>query len=244
MRVSDNLDDAGLRDLAAAVEAAIPESLRSQWEAQVTTSPVLLARQGIFTGSGQAVAYELSYRSTDGSASGAARWDARQHERATAHVLSASFGRADLEQVAAGRLVFVRCTRAYLVGDLPVPARPDRLVIEIPDSVEIDAAVLAGVRRLRAQGFRVALPAFVSSHGQRRLLPHADYVKIDVRDLDVEGYPVVALARSYGASLVAEYIEHSESLAHARDLGFTLFQGNLLERASVLDRAHAQIVAD
>ena len=47
-----------------------------------------------------------------------------QHERATAHVLGATFGRADLEHVANGRLLFVRCPRAYLVGDLPI--RGDR----------------------------------------------------------------------------------------------------------------------
>jgi hypothetical protein len=67
--------------------------------------------------------------------------------------------------------------------------------------------VLSGIRRLREEGFRVAVPAFVSNPNQRRLLPHADFVKIDVRDLDVEGPPVVHLARSYGALLVAEYVE-------------------------------------
>jgi EAL and modified HD-GYP domain-containing signal transduction protein len=87
------------------------------------------------------------------------------------------------------------------------------------------------------------VPAFVSNPNQRRLLPHADFVKIDVRDLDVEGPPVVHLARSYGALLVAEYVETPDTLRHARDLGFTLFQGNLLERAGVLDRASARRVS-
>ena len=134
-------------------------------------------------------------------------WSSHQHERATAHVLGATFGRADLEHVANGRLLFVRCPRAYLVGDLPIPRRPDRLVIEVNDAVTVDSAVLSGIRRLREEGFRVAVPAFVSNPNQRRLLPHADFVKIDVRDLDVEGPPVVHLARSYGALLVAEYVE-------------------------------------
>ncbi|GEA83885.1 MAG: EAL domain-containing protein [Cellulomonas sp.] len=240
--VTDDLDDAGLRRLAAAVDDAIPGSLRTQWEAHVSSAPVLVARQGIFTSSGQPVAYEFSYRSQGEPTRGAAEWSARQHERATAHVLAATFGRADLERVANGRLLFVRCTRAYLVGELAVPRRPDRLVIVVPDTVPIDAEVLAGVRRLRTEGYRFALPSFVSSPAQRRLLPHADYVKVDVRDLDVEGHPVVTLARSYGASLIAEYVETPEAMAHARDLGLTLFQGNLLERAGVLDRAGAQIV--
>ncbi len=231
-----------LAQLAAAVDAAIPAALQNQWAQRVDALPVLVGRQGIFTAHRQPVAYELSYRSADESTSHAAMWTARQHERATAHVLAATFGRAELELVANGRLLFVRCTRAYLVGDLEVPRRPDRLVVEVPDSVEVDSAVLTGVRRLRAQGFRIALPSFVSRTGQRRLLPHADFVKIDVRDLDVEGRPVVALARSYGAALVAEYVETPEQLIHARELGFTYFQGNLLERAGILDRASARPV--
>jgi len=240
--VTDFLDDAALQRLASAVDDAIPGALRAQWEAHVAVGPVLVGRQGIFTASGQPVAYELSYRAQDRPTSEASGWSARQHERATSHVLAATFGRADLESVANGRLLFVRCTRAHLVGDLSVPRRPDRLVLVVPDSVPVDAEVLAGVRRLRSEGYRFAVPSFVSSTAQRRLLPHADYVKIDVRDLDVEGHPVVTLARSYGASLVAEYVETPDAMAYARDLGFTLFQGNLLERAGVLDRAGAQIV--
>jgi len=67
-------------------------------------------------------------------------------------------------------------------------------------------------------------------------------VKIDVRDLDVEGRPLVAAAQAYGAVVVAEYVETPEHLEHARALGCTLFQGNLLGRAGILDRTHARLV--
>ncbi|GEL96202.1 EAL domain-containing protein [Cellulomonas composti] len=235
-------DDVRLSLLAAAVDDAIPGSLREEWAEHLAASPVLVGRQGIFSAAGHVVAYEFSYRAPGAERLSSTGWSDHQHERATSHVLSATFGRTELEQAANGRLLFVRCTRAHLTGELSIPSRPDRLVIEVPDSVTIDSAALAGVRRLRADGFRIALPAFVSSPGQRRMLPHADYVKIDVRDLDVEGHPVVALARSYGATLVAEYVEAIDTMLHARELGFTLFQGNLLERAGVVDRAQARPV--
>lgn len=235
--------DGQIARLAAAVEDAIPDALRAEWERRVGREPVLVARQGIFSTHGRPFAYQLSYRAPGQHTHTAHSWSPHQHERATAHVLGATFGRADLEHVAHGRLLFVRCPRAYLIGDLAVPRRPDRLVIEVTDSVRVDSAVLAGVRRLREEGFRIAVPGFVSNADQRRLLPHADFVKIDVRDLDVEGHPVVDLARSYGALLVAEYVENADTLRYARDLGFSLFQGNLLERAGVLDRAGARPVS-
>jgi EAL and modified HD-GYP domain-containing signal transduction protein len=235
--------DGRLARLAAAVEDAIPDTLRAEWDRRVGQEPVLVARQGIFSTHGRPFAYQLSYRAPGQLTHAARAWSAHQHERATAHVLAATFGRADLEHVAHGRLLFVRCPRAYLIGDLTVPRRPDRLVIEVNDTVGVDSAVLAGIRRLREEGFRIAMPGFISSADQRRLLPHADFVKIDVRDLDVEGHPVVDLARSYGALLVAEYVENADTLRHARDLGFSLFQGNLLERAGILDRAGARPVS-
>jgi len=228
--------------LAAAVEDAIPDTLRREWEQRALAEPVLVARQGIFSAAGSPVAYQLSFRSPVEETSSSPSWSESQHDHATAHVLDATFGRDDLESVAHGRLLFVRCTRPYLVGALPVPARPDRLVIEVPHWVDVDREVVAGVRRLRDAGFRIAVPSFVSTAHQRMVLPHADFVKIDVRDLDVEGHPVVSLARSYGATLVAEFVETPELQQHAQELGFRLFQGNLLERAGILDRAGARPV--
>jgi EAL and modified HD-GYP domain-containing signal transduction protein len=231
--------------LAAAVDDAFSESACDDWAHHISHEQVLVGRQGIFTPRLRPFAYQLSYRPL-GSAGVPtphhASWTELQHERATAHVLRATFGRADLEQVAHGRWMFVRFPRAYLVQDLPIPARPDRLVIEVADNVDVDGDVIAGVRRLREQGFRIAIPGFVSRPGQRRLLPHTDFVKIDVRDLDVEGRPVVELARSYGALLVAEYIEHPWLLHQSRDLGFDLFQGNLLEPSTTLDRSAARLL--
>jgi len=215
-RMTPESDDS-LSWLGAAVDEAIPPQLRLEWDRHVARAPVLVARQGIFTEHGRAFAYQLSFRSPGHRLENPSAWSARQHEEATAHVLDATFGRADLEDVAQGRLLFVRCPRAYLVGELRVPHRPDRLVIEVSDSVD---------------------PAVI----ERQLLPLVDFVKIDVRDLDVEGRPVVRAARSYGALVVGEYVERPEQLQHARELGVNLFQGNLLERAGVLDRADARPV--
>ena len=133
--------DGRLAHLAAAVEDAIPLALRHEWAQRISQEPVLVARQGIFSEHGRPFAYQLSFRSPDQHTAAAMSWSSHQHERATAHVFGATFGRADLEHVANGRLLFVRCPRAYLVGDLPIPRRPDRLVIEVNDAVTVDAAV-------------------------------------------------------------------------------------------------------
>ena len=180
-----NVSDEGASAwLAAAVDAAIPEALQREWAAHVARVPVLVARQPIFSEHGRTFAYQLSFRSPNHHPELASGWSQREHERATEHVLAATFGRADLERVARGRLLFVRCPRAFLVGDLSLPHRPDRLVLEVCCTDPPDAELVAGLRRLRAEGFRIALPAFADRPGQREYLPFADFVKLDVRDLD------------------------------------------------------------
>ena len=233
------MDYLGLGPIAAAVDAAIPADLAHAWHEHVSTAPVLVARQGVFGTQGAVFAYQLSFRT--GERCNPQSWTRDVHERATSHVLRATFARDDLESLAGGRHVMVRCPRGYLVDELPLPPRPDRLIIELPPDLDLDAKVRGGIDDLRAQGFRFAL-AFSDRPEQRQLLPLADFVKIDVRDLDVEGVPVVRVARSHGATLVGEFVERPEQLALAQDLGFTLFQGNYLGRATTVDRAAARPV--
>lgn len=230
------------RRLAAEIDSSIPDVLRREWDRHVGREQVVVARQGIFSPRLHPFGYELGFRAPGSTGVDAAGWSELQHERATSAVLRATFGRADVDEVGHGRWLFVRCPRAYLVGDLHLPARPDRLVIEIAGGTRIDGDVLRGVRRLREQGFRVAMAGFVSRADQRALLPQADFVKIDARDLDVEGEPVVDLARSHGALLVAEFVESSAELRAGRRLGFDLYQGYLLERSLLLDRSSAPLL--
>jgi EAL and modified HD-GYP domain-containing signal transduction protein len=229
-----------LGQLAAAVNEAIPADLAHAWNEHVAHNPVLVARQGIFSTHGNPFAYQLYFR--DSGPTDPSTWTDDEHERATSHVLRATFFRDDLESLARGRDLVVRCPRGYVVGDLPLPPRPDRLIIELPTDLEPDPRVVEGITALRAEGFRFQLPTFYDRPSQRRLLPLVDFVKVDARDLDVEGPPVVRVARSYGATLIGEFIEHPDGLAHARDLGITLFQGNLLEPATTVDRATARPV--
>ncbi|WP_231494912.1 EAL domain-containing protein [Cellulomonas sp. KRMCY2] len=179
--------------------------------------------------------YEFLYRAGREHTLRVDRWSAAAQDRATLRVLEATFSGTGVQSVAAHALVFVSLTRSLLVSDLPVPPRPGHLVIEVVESVRADAAVVRGVATLRAQGFRIAIDDFVGLDSQLPLLPYADYVTIDRRDL-VRGPALVDLARTYGATLVAERIETAAEWERCRALGFDLFQGNHLEATQVLNR--------
>lgn len=224
--------DSAYARLAAAVDEAIPAPLATAWHQYLGRQPVAVARQAIFTAAGRVMGYDLSFRSPQ--VREPSDWSTDDHERATSQVLRFVVETDHLAELAAHQLVFIRATRAHLLGDLPLPERSDRLVLVLPRGLEVDTRTLIEIGRLRRRGFRTALPSFSDRPHQRRLLPLADYVKIDVRDLDVEGHPVVRVARSCGATLIGEYVEHEAELDAARELGLTLFQGNLLERAGLV----------
>lgn len=197
---------------------------------------VYVGRQAILDPSGRPHGFEFLYRRSRTGTLRVDRWSAAAQDRATQRVLQAVFTPAGAHVLAADALIFVNITRSFLVGDVPLPDAPDRLVLEVVESVRVDGAVLDGVARLRERGFRIAIDDFVGLTGQVALLPHADYVKVDLQDLATRGPALVDLAASGGARLVAERVESAEDHARSAALGFDLFQGFHLDRTVVVNR--------
>lgn len=195
--------------------------------------PVLLGRQAIFDRSGRLFGYELLYRSLH-RGTRVDRWSAVEQDRATRDVVTSAL-RCGLDVLAGDRPTFINATRSLLVGAMRLPVLPTQIGIEVVESVVVDDAVLAGVRRLREHGHLVAVDDFSGHPNQLPLLPHADIVKIDLRDLVSQGPGLLDLATGHGARVVVERVETPEAFAWCLGLGFDLFQGHHFEAAAVLD---------
>jgi c-di-GMP-related signal transduction protein len=196
-----------------------------------TTQLVHIGRQPIYDWGGHVVGYELLFR-------GAAEdiEATRRSSYATSQVIVNAFTEFGLEQLVGGRKCFINLTREFLIGDLPLPFDPDHAILEILETVEIDAAVLSGTARLVEQGYEIALDDFVFGLGHERLLGLAAYVKLDllIREPD-ELAEVVEQCRRYpGVKLVAERLETEEHILLAKRFGFDLLQGYAVGRPQVL----------
>lgn len=193
-----------------------------------------IARQPILRPDGELLGHEYLYRSPLGLPAGVDRWPAARQDAASASVLRTLYGRRPPD----GRgLVFVNVTRAFLVGERPLPPVDDRLVLEVVESVPADAATVAGLARLRADGYRVALDDWTATPAQRAMLRHADFVKVDCRDLDRLGESGLQEARTGGARLVAERVADESLRARCLDLRFDLLQGYALGRPALVGAA-------
>jgi c-di-GMP-related signal transduction protein len=197
-------------------------------------SLVHVGRQPIIDGNGRLYGYELLFRgAAAATVSHTPQVGSGADAATTATILSAfsEFG----SQLLGGRLGFVNLTRAFLVGELPVPFSPQAAVLEVLESITIDDEVVAGARQRLAEGHRLALDDFVWSENAPALLELADIVKLDVLEPTWdEVVETVERCRPYGVRLLAERVEDEATLKRARDAGFELFQGYLLGRPQTL----------
>ncbi|WP_263730222.1 EAL domain-containing protein [Cellulomonas sp. SG140] len=196
----------------------------------VPTQRLPVALQPIWATNGVLLGHEYLYRSISGRPAGVDSWAAARQDEASASVLRTVFG--DGGVAAGSALAFVNVTRSFLVRDRPLPAPCGRLVLEVVETVPAHAGVLLGLRRLRARGYRIAVDDYTASTDQRAMLPYADFVKVDCRDLARLPGEALEEARRYGARLVAEHVCDVEVLVRALELGFEFLQGDALGAAT------------
>ncbi|UQX86892.1 EAL domain-containing protein [Jatrophihabitans telluris] len=192
---------------------------------------LVVARQAIYDARLEVAAYELLFRSfeTDDHA------DQLDGDLMTSTVLFSALN-IGVDRLVADKLVFCNADRGLLTGRLPVTLPPDRTVIEVLETVELDLEVLEGCRKLVRRGYRIALDDFVWVEGAEPFLELASIVKIDLRRLSGtdELIALVERCRTFDVELLAEKVETEEELQLCRDLGFDYFQGYALSRPRVV----------
>lgn len=187
----------------------------------------LVARQPIFDAQMQVAAYELLYRGLYGSAM-ATDIDP---VAASSSVLVDAILELGIERLAGDRPVHVNFSQGLLEGDAPLAMPPDRLVIEVLETVRATPDVLAALAEFRRRGYRVAIDDYVPGKGDSALLDQADIVKFDLGAMNAEDIAESApglLGR--GFVCVAEKVETHAQFLVCRDAGLQLFQGYFLHR--------------
>ena len=168
------------------------------------------------------VAYELLFRETALARAASVRDD----ERATGEAALTAVADIGLDVLVGSRRALVNVSRSFLLGEEVYALPPDRVGLEVLETVEPDAAVLRRLRELALQGYEIVLDDYVPGAATRALLAAAATVKLDVcgRSSAEIAASVAALA-GRRVRLVAEKIESREAFEACRDLGFDWFQG-------------------
>jgi EAL and modified HD-GYP domain-containing signal transduction protein len=192
---------------------------------------VFVARQPILDAAQRLYGYELLFRASADNHFG----DADQ-DFACARVIADSVSLFGLQQLTAGRYSFLNVTRRALLERSFALLPPERTVVELLETVEPDDAVLASCRELKALGFRLALDDFRDEPPWQRVVPLADFLKVDLRAGGRQGWQAIASRYGHRITLLAEKVETREEFETARRLGFRYFQGYFFCKPQVLSQ--------
>ena len=179
-----------------------------------------IARQPIFNRERNVYAYELLFRSSiQNSCEGV------NIEQASASMFDTSF-LIGLQRLTGGHRAFINCPRDFLLRDYISLFPRDMVVIELLETIKPDEEVVDACRRLKHDGYLLALDDFVDTPDWAPLVTIADFIKVDFRLSTREEQR--ALAARYtpkGVRMLAEKVETPEEYSEAFEMGYSLFQG-------------------
>ena len=197
----------------------------------LTPHDVLIGRQSIFGQDGSVVAYELLFRSTRKNVA-----RVLDDTRATARVIVDTLMGGQLEKILGGKRGFVNIGPDFLLEDALFLLPPRDLVLEILETVPVNAATISRCRELRDRGYTLALDDYVGREGiWAPLLELVSLVKVDILAVpETDLGPVVRDLRARNLSLLAEKVETPDQLALTMEMGFDYFQGFFFARPVIL----------
>lgn len=193
-----------------------------------------MALQAIVDAFGREVGVELLFRHPPATSAPTMESEA-DHEFATATVVDLLD--EHVHRDGGSGLLFVNASRAFLVGEQPLPPPTPRIVVEVLEGVTADAEVVAGVLELRGRGYKIAIDDWEGGDDRAALVALADFVKVDLEAVGARRLAgIVAAARRLcpGVTVVVERIETEDDRQAALDAGADLFQGYLLATPDLL----------
>ncbi len=193
-------------------------------------SNVFIGRQAIYDRKLNVYAYELLFRNSDNNTATIDNPDG-----ATSELIINALTEIGLNNIVDDKLAFINLTRNFVTGAYPIPGVQDRLVLEILEDIELDDAVLEGVKNLKNQGYTIALDDFIFHPHLEPLVAIADLVKLDLFALDdTQLVEHVNALRRYPIKLLAEKVETQAVYEQCLELGFDYFQGYFFCKPNVI----------
>ena len=206
------------------------------------TQEIFLARQPIVDRKENLVAFELLFRSCDEEAA-----EVTNDAQATSQVMVNAFEEMGFADVLGTHTGFINLDAEILHSDLIELLPRQQVMLELLETVTIDAAIIARCHELKAKGFSLALDDVVElSHEIKPLLSIVEVVKLDLMLIDPARLPtLVEEFKRYPVKLLAERVEDRAQAKRCMEMGFDLFQGYYFARPEILSgkRTHPSRIA-
>lgn len=197
---------------------------------QLELSKVFVGRQPIISRNNRIFGYELLFRKSTGSDA-----DVTNNFKATATVIVNSLNDIGLKNIIGDKKGFINTDEELLESGVIDLLPKETIVLEVLETVEFTTDVIDLCKRIRRQGFRLALDDFVYAEPVSPVVKAVNYVKVDLPMYDKQSLcHVVNDLKKYPLKLLAEKVETREDFDHCFSLGFDFFQGYFFAKPAVV----------
>ncbi len=191
----------------------------------------LIGRQQILDSNLNTFAYEILFRGKNFDLSSDA--DATL---ATQEVITDTLLEIGLNELVGSHLAFINFTTQNIIDKTPLHLPKDRIVIEVLESVLVDANIVNNLKELSELGYTIALDDFVFSPEWLPLLEIADIIKLDIMAYSLEDTrQLIEKLKPYPLTLLAEKVETHEQFQILKGWGCELFQGFFFSKPNVVE---------
>ena len=187
----------------------------------VNMEELFIARQPIYDSQLSVIGYELLYRSGDMDR---AVFD--DGDLASCETIMNAFMHIGVDTLVGSTLAFINLPTQFIINPALTPMLREQSVLEILEDVEPTEEVIEGIKRLKSEGYRIALDDFEFQEKYIPFLELADYIKLEVNTRsEDELAEYLKIVSKYSAKVVAEKVETQELYNICKQLGFEYFQG-------------------
>jgi c-di-GMP-related signal transduction protein len=191
---------------------------------------MFVAREPIFDRRQKVYAYELLFRSGLDNV-----FNYPDPDEATSRVIASSFLLCGIDAITGGKRGFINVTRNVLLKEQITLLPKESFVVEILETVQADAAIIAACQKLKQAGYLLALDDFTCEALDTPLVELADIIKVDFLANDkAQRQDLLRHFASRRIRLLAEKVETREALQEAMDTGYTYFQGYFFGRPLIM----------
>ncbi|MEM6998399.1 MAG: hypothetical protein AAF419_01000, partial [Pseudomonadota bacterium] len=164
---------------------------------------IFIGRQPIFDSKLNVIAYELLFRSSNVDA-----FDGGSGDLATSQLINNALMEIGLDDITEDKPAYINFTKDLLMNGVAELLPAERVVLEILETVEIDAELISGVKQLADNGYKIALDDFTFSKEWMPLIEIARIIKFDVMEHSIEEIKQqLKKFKGHNIKLLAEKVE-------------------------------------
>ena len=181
---------------------------------------VFVARQPIFDRKLNVFGYELLYRKSMNNF-----YEGTDDNQATAELINHALFSFRFRELTDNTKAFINFSEDLLVKEIPLLLPKDLLVVEILERVNNSEQLLMKCRKLKEEGYLLALDDFVFHESYDSLIQEVGIIKVEYPVIDKQEQRM--LLRKYGKKVkfLAEKVETREDFQEAMEMGYDYFQG-------------------